>query len=68
MVTMKEYTSLPAKRFVHLVHKYVHHRQMKQIEGKNVPKSVCIGDPSSTGHTNCYYTRVECISLRSKAY
>ena len=32
--TMKEYISLPAKRFVHLVHKYVHNRQMKTIEGK----------------------------------
>lgn len=33
MHTMKEYVSLPAKRFVHLVNKYVHHRQMKEIEG-----------------------------------
>ena len=30
---MNDYVSLPAKRLAHLVTKYVHHRQMKEIEG-----------------------------------
>ncbi len=30
---MDDYVSLPAKRLSHLVRKYVHHRQMKEIEG-----------------------------------
>ena len=32
---MDSYVSLPAKRLAHLVHKYVHHCQMKKIEGKS---------------------------------
>ncbi len=32
--SMDEYVSIPARRLAHLVAKYVHHIQMKQVEGE----------------------------------
>ncbi|CAH1790322.1 unnamed protein product [Owenia fusiformis] len=40
---MEDYSSLPARRLVHLVQKYVHHCQMKDIE-ENVRKSRSLND------------------------
>ena len=35
---MEDYVSLPAQRMAHLVHKYVHHCHMKEIEGEYNPE------------------------------